>query len=196
MTPKAHRLAVPTLAAVLSLAAASAALPQPADQPIALAVDATEAPRRILHARLTIPAAPGPLALVYPKWIPGEHGPTGPITNLVGLRFRAAGKELPWRRDPLDMYAFQLEVPAGASAVEADLDFLAPLGSGSFTAGASASDRLAVLSWNTVVLYPKGRPGDDVRVQPSLRLPAGWKARPRCRSSARPAARFATGRCR
>ncbi len=55
-------------------------------------MDATEAPRKIFHARMTIPAKPGTLTLYYPKWIPGEHGPTGPIQDLAGLKFTANGK--------------------------------------------------------------------------------------------------------
>jgi hypothetical protein len=83
--------------------------------PITIVVDATDAPRKILHARLTIPVKPGPLTLFYPKWIPGEHGPTGPITDLAGLKFTAAGKTVAWRRDDVDMFAFHLEVPTGTS---------------------------------------------------------------------------------
>ena len=73
---------------------------------VALSVDASEAPRKIFHAQLRIPAKPGTLTLYYPKWIPGEHGPTGPITDLTGLKFTASGKTLPWRRDLLDGYHF------------------------------------------------------------------------------------------
>jgi Peptidase M61 N-terminal domain len=85
---------------------------------IALSVDATDAQRKILHARLTVPAASGPLTLVYPAWIPGEHAPTGPIINLTGLTLTAGGKSIPWQRDLVDMFAFHCEVPQGASAVE------------------------------------------------------------------------------
>src|SRR5258708_8951146 len=91
--------------------------------PITISVDATEAPRKILHARLTIPTKPGPLTLLYPKWIPGEHGPTGPITDLAGLKFTGAGKTIPWRRHHVDMYAFHLVIPNGVSSIEAALDF-------------------------------------------------------------------------
>src|SRR6266496_5470317 len=87
-------------------------------KPITLEVDAREAPRKRLQARLLLPAAPGPLTLVYPQWIPGEHGPTGPIADLAGLRFAAAGKPVPWRRDPVDMFAFHFEVPAGTRSEE------------------------------------------------------------------------------
>src|SRR5918996_4557832 len=108
--------------------AAQRVAPQPAPLPsdaMHLLVAATDAPGKRLHAHLVVPAAPGPLTLYYPKWIPGEHGPTGPIVNLAGLKFRAGGKTLRWRRDPIDMYAFHLDVPSGATAGEADLEFLA-----------------------------------------------------------------------
>ena len=154
----------------------SAAFPQRANQaPITIALDATEAPRKILHARLNIPAKPGPLTLLYPKWIPGEHGPTGPITDLAGLKITADGKTLAWRRDDVDMYAFHLEVPAGANALEVALDFLLPSGTEGFSSAASSSADLAVLSWNQVLLYPEGYTSDDLTYKASLRLPTGWK---------------------
>ena len=143
---------------------------------IALFVDATEAPRKIFHARMTIPAKPGTLTLYCPKWIPGEHGPTGPIQDLAGLKFTARGQTLNWRRDLLDGWTFHVEVPAGASSVEASLDFISPAGSeGIYTGGASATDRMAVLSWNTVVLYPEGWTSDELTYEPTLKLPSGWK---------------------
>jgi predicted metalloprotease with PDZ domain len=145
-----------------------------AAQTATVELDAREAPRLVLHAHLTIPAQPGPLTLLYPKWIPGEHGPTGPLNGVVGLHFKAQGRELEWHRDPVDMFAFRLEVPAGASAVEADLDFLYPVETGNFSAGPGATQDLAVISWNNVVLYPQGKPTDQLTYQASLRLPAGW----------------------
>src|SRR6266478_1997997 len=78
-------------------------------KPIALQVDATDAPRKLLHARMQIPARPGKLTLLYPKWIPGEHGPNGPITDVVGVKFSAGGKSIPWQRDADDMFAFHLD---------------------------------------------------------------------------------------
>src|SRR5947209_11475287 len=92
-----------------------------ATRPIELSVDATEAPRKLLHARLVIPAQPGPLTLYYPKWIQGEHQPSGPIADLSGLKLRANGKPLAWRRDDIDLYAFHCVVPAGADSVEVTL---------------------------------------------------------------------------
>ncbi|MGC2186449.1 MAG: M61 family peptidase [Terriglobales bacterium] len=147
----------------------------PAPQ-VSLFVDATEAPRKIFHARLTIPAKPGSLTLYYPKWIPGEHGPTGPIQDLAGLKFTANGKILSWRRDLLDGWTFHVEVPAGVSSVEAALDFISPAGSeGIYTGGATATDRMAVINWNDLLLYPAGWPSDDLTYAASLRLPADWK---------------------
>jgi predicted metalloprotease with PDZ domain len=155
-------------------AAPNVALAAAASGPIAVDVDLRDAPRNLVHARLTIPATPGALTLVFPKWIPGEHGPTGPIRDVAGVRFRAGGSELAWHRDPLDMYAFRLEVPAGADAVEATLDYLAPAAAGSFTAGRSTTAELAVLSWNTVVLYPQGAAAEQLSFVPSVTLPPGW----------------------
>jgi predicted metalloprotease with PDZ domain len=144
--------------------------------PITVAVDATDAPRKILHARLTIPVKPGPLTLFYPKWIPGEHGPTGPITDLAGLKFTAAGKTVAWRRDDVEMYAFHLEIPAGAAALDAALDLLLTgEPEGAFSSTASSTAHLVVLNLNQVLFYPEGYGSDDLTYTATLRLPAGWK---------------------
>jgi predicted metalloprotease with PDZ domain len=143
---------------------------------VSLAVDASEAARKIFHARMTIPASAGTLTLYYPKWIPGEHGPTGPIQDLAGLKFSAGGQILKWRRDLLDAWTIHVEVPPGAATVEAALDFISPVGpAGLYTGGASATDKMAVISWNTLLLYPAGWTSDDLTYEASLRLPAGWK---------------------
>src|SRR5258708_19001008 len=93
---------------------------------VTIALDATEASRKILHAKLTIPAKAGSLTLYYPKWIPGEHEASGPIQNLTGLHFQANGQELTWRRDLQDAWTFHVDVPAGASKVDVALDYLFP----------------------------------------------------------------------
>ncbi|HZQ22585.1 MAG TPA: M61 family peptidase [Terriglobales bacterium] len=145
---------------------------------IAIKVDATDITRRILHAEMTIPANPGALTLYYPKWIPGEHGPTGPIQELTGLHFRANGQELKWRRDLLDAWTFHIDVPAGVSSVQASLDYVSlsdKAGEGIYTGGASATAKMTVVSWNTVLLYPAGFTSDSLKYEASLRLPAGWK---------------------
>ena len=140
-----------------------------------LRVDITDAPRHILHASMTIPAKTGPMTLLYPEWLPGEHGPTGPIIDLVGLKITAAGKTVPWSRDAVNMYAFHVTVPDGASALEVVFDFITPPETAGFTSGASATTELAVLNWNQVLLYPQGVPSDQMQLQASLKVPNGWK---------------------
>jgi predicted metalloprotease with PDZ domain len=144
--------------------------------PITLSVDASTAPRKIFHASLKIAANAGDLTLYYPKWIPGEHAPDGPIVDLAGLKFNAGGKTLKWRRDLLDGFTIHVEVPAGESAVSAELDFLSPATlEGGFSSGSSATEKLAIISWNQVLLYPKGWKTDDLNYTASLKLPEGWK---------------------
>jgi predicted metalloprotease with PDZ domain len=143
---------------------------------ISLFVDATETPRKIFHARMTIPAQPGTLTLYYPKWIPGEHGPTGPVQDLAGLKFTANGQDLAWRRDLLDGWTFHVEVPVGVASVEASLDFISPAGQeGIYTGGATATDRMGVINWNTMLLYPAGWTSDELTYEAALKLPSGWK---------------------
>jgi len=144
---------------------------------ISLAVDATEAPRKILHAKEKIPATPGTLTLYYPKWMPGEHAPTGPIDDLTGLKFTAGGQTLKWRRDLLDGWTINVEVPAGQNEVDADLDYVEPASlQQGFSAGSSATDKLVIVSWNQVLLYPKGWKTDDIVFSASLRIPEGWQS--------------------
>jgi predicted metalloprotease with PDZ domain len=143
---------------------------------VTIFVDATSAPRKIFHAKLKIPASAGDLTLYYPKWIPGEHAPDGPIVDLAGLKFTASGKALKWRRDLLDGFTLRVEVPAGETEVNAELDFLSPATfETGFSAGSSATDKMAVISWNQVLLYPKGYKSDDLTYVATLKLPAHWK---------------------
>ena len=143
---------------------------------VELAVDASDAPRKIFHAQLRIPAKPGTLTLYYPKWIPGEHGPTGPITDLTGLKFTASGKTLKWRRDLLDGFTFHVEVPAGENEVTANLDYASPASvEPGYSSGMAATEKLYIVNWNTLLLYPAGYGSDQLTYSASLRLPEGWK---------------------
>src|SRR5271166_1449441 len=143
---------------------------------VALSVDASEAPRKIFHAQLHIPAEPGVLTLYYPKWIPGEHGPTGPITDLTGLKFTGSGKALKWRRDLLDGFTFHVEVPEGENEVIAYLDYASAASfEPGYSSSMSATEKLYILNWNALLLYPAGYSSDQLTYRASLRLPAGWK---------------------
>ena len=145
-----------------------------AAQSMQLLVDLSDAPRNIYHARMTIPVKPGPLTLVYPKWIPGNHRPSGPIANVTGIKMEASGRALAWQRDPVDMYAFHVDIPAGASELQVSLDTITDDGSAGAT-GPSATTNVLDLNWNQVVLYPQGATSDEVQVAPSVELPAGWR---------------------
>src|SRR5579859_588389 len=111
-------------------------------------VDARDAPRRLIHVQLRIPASPGPMTLLYPQWIQGEHGPTGPIADVVSLRFRANNKTIAWRRDAVNLYAFHVTIPQDSAALDAAFDFISPADAGGFTEGSSMTTELAVLNWN------------------------------------------------
>jgi len=163
------------LVVVLVLFSGNAACAQTAKNPARLDVDLRDAPLHIFHAKLTLPVGPGPLTLVYPKWIPGEHSPTGPIADLVGLKITAEGKEVPWRRDDVDMYAFHLDVPAGVDSLNLSYDYLSPAEATESRERPSSTAKLAVLNWYMVTLYPQGQKTDDLTYVATLRLPAGWK---------------------
>jgi predicted metalloprotease with PDZ domain len=166
LIPLAALCAIP-LAATLSANAQTA--------PITLSVDLTDAPRKILHATETIPVQPGALTLVYPEWIPGEHGPTGPIVNQVGFIITTpSGERVKWERDLVDMYSYRITVPAGTTQLNIKMDFLAT-STAQFTEGGSTSANLALLSWNTLLVYPAGARASDVQVTPSIKIPNGWK---------------------
>jgi predicted metalloprotease with PDZ domain len=149
--------------------------PQPYPGTISVTVDASAAPTKLFHAKLSIPVKPGPIVLLYPKWIPGEHGPTGPVVDLTGLKFTANGQALAWHRDEIEMYAIHLEIPQGVNTIEASLDYTSPAGEGLYTSGGTASDKLAVVSWNQLLLYPAGYDDEKITYQASLKVPGGWK---------------------
>jgi predicted metalloprotease with PDZ domain len=164
------------LAAALSIGATGVARAQnPPPGPIEISVDATHAPQRILHAKLQFPVRTGPLTLYYPKWMPADHSPDGPIPNLAGLKFSAGGKEIPWHQDLVDMYAFNLDIPQGVSTLDASLDFLISAPGPTIDFSASGSAKLFILMWNQVVLYPKGWPAHELIFNPKLTVPQGWK---------------------
>src|SRR2546423_12979841 len=110
---------------------------QSAPQAITIHVDASDAPRRLLHSTMQFPVKPGPFSLLYPKWIPGEHGPTGPIEDLVGIKVTGNGQPIRWDRDAVNMYEFHMTVPPGVSMIEVAADFISPPESGGFSSGSS-----------------------------------------------------------
>jgi predicted metalloprotease with PDZ domain len=133
--------------------------------PIQITADLSEAPRKLYHADVDIPVQPGPVSLTTPKWIPGNHRPTGPVDEITGVVFTANGKVLPWRRDDEDLYQFHVTVPAGVTTLHAHLDCIVT---------ARLSQKLAVLEWEKLLLYPANTPVKEIPIQPSIKVPQGW----------------------
>ena len=137
-------------------------------QNIRMNVDASEAPHNLLRTQLTIQVKPGPLSLFYPKWIPGEHSPTGPLNDMVSLRLTANGKAIPWTRDDVEMFAFHCVVPPGVHELQVTFDDVSQ-------PGTTMSARLARVKWNRLLVYQRGLTSDSIQVQASIKLPNGWK---------------------
>lgn len=178
---------VAMLAAVPALAINSTPQPTPIidsipaakDEPypgtITLAVDATDVTRGIFRVKQTIPVSKaGPMVLLYPKWLPGNHSTTGPIPKLAGLVITAGGQPVPWRRDPVDVYAFHIDVPDGAGRIDLQFQYL------SATDGPQGriqmTPEMLSLQWEKVSLYPAGYFTRRIPIQATATYPDGWTA--------------------
>ena len=187
---KSHLLASALLAATLVLGATPAhasAGPQPvANQftipaprdiaypgTIRLHVDASDLAHRIFRVHETIPVSAGPVTLLYPQWIPGHHSPTGPIDKFAGLVVKADGRTVEWTRDPANVYAFHIDVPQGAHALDVSFQFLSP--QNRRQGRIVMTPEMLNLQWNAVALYPAGYFGRDIPVEASVTLPEGFK---------------------
>jgi predicted metalloprotease with PDZ domain len=137
-------------------------------------LDARDVQSKRVHTQLTIPVKPGPLTLVYPKWLPGEHGPTGPLESIIGLHIKANGQELAWTRDPFDMYALRVMVPAGVGQLDVSMESGLAVDGDGFSASPTSSDQLAILPWNEFLLFPKGIDAEKVMIESSVTVPADW----------------------
>src|SRR6185503_14295849 len=142
-----RRITFGLLLVVCALASPDAQAPPPSRVTGAIALT--------LDARETLTVTPGELTLVYPKWLPGEHAPDGAIDDLVGVKFSSGGKTIPWRRDPVDLFAFHLDIPQGVETLEASFDFLSAIGAAGFSSASSETAHLGIYSWNQVLLYPQ-----------------------------------------
>jgi predicted metalloprotease with PDZ domain len=131
-----------------------------------LVVDETQAPRRIASVHEEIRVQPGNLALAYPLWIPGEHGPTGPIEELAAVRIRSGNTPLTWKRDPDEIATIHVEIPPNTDRITVDFDTLLEN---------TVSDHQLLLAWNTVVLYPRAIDKRQLMIEPSVLLPANWQ---------------------
>jgi predicted metalloprotease with PDZ domain len=166
----------------LALAAAGtlhAEVPAPQDTPYApgtirLEVDATNLSQRIFRVRETIPVAPGELTLLYPVWIPGGHSPRGALDHVAGIAFSADGRRLEWKRDPLDVAAFHVVVPEGASSIVAEFQFLSPTDRSQ--GRVVMTPDMLNLQFISTLLYPAGYDASRIMFDPHVTYPAGWTA--------------------
>lgn len=162
---------------VPGFAVATALLAQAAVGATAVAtldLDASEVSRGIERAHLVLPVKPGPLTLLYPEWLPGEHSPDGPIGSLSGLTFAVGGHSLAWHRDSQNMYAFHVKIPVGATALDVKLEVLAVRDAANKNADRTSTESLAIILWNQVLLYPAGSRSDDLKFAARLTLPTAW----------------------
>lgn len=141
---------------------------------ITVRVDAHDVARNRVHTDLAIAVKPGPLTLAFAKWIPGEHAPNGALDTLIGLEIKANGAPVAWSRDPLNLFLLRLVVPAGADHLDVAIESGLPTEGLLYTSGQTSSARLAIISWNEFLLYPKGVDADNVSVDASLIPPSGW----------------------
>lgn len=168
--------------AALALAVAGlvhAEVPEPQDVPYApgtlkIEVDATNLSQRIFKVKETIPVKPGPLTLLYPRWVPGGHSPRNPLKDIAGLTFTANGRKLDWKRDTLEVGAFHLEVPEGVTEIVAEFEFLTPTGPGQ--GRVVMTPNMLNLQFIATSLYPAGHYMHQIKVDPRVTYPSGWTA--------------------
>jgi predicted metalloprotease with PDZ domain len=140
-----------------------------------LLVDVSNVSDRVQNVHETIPVAvpikSHEITLLYPEWLPGTHSPSNPLSELAGLVITEGGKRIPWVRDRVNMYAFHVDVPPDATVLDVTFQYLAPLD----PKRGRVSSKFADITWNTVVLYPAGYFSRDIKFEPAIRLPEGWK---------------------
>jgi predicted metalloprotease with PDZ domain len=161
----ANLTAVAIATSLAFFAAVGTALGESRNEPIQITADLSDAPRKLYHAEVDMQVSAGALTLTTPKWIPGTHMPAGPAQDITGVVFTANGKPLTWRRDDVDLYQFHLTIPPGVSTLHAHLDCIVT---------GRISQKLAVLEWEKLLLYPANVPVREIPIQPSLIVPPGW----------------------
>jgi len=144
---------------------------------IQITLDATEVNRKIVHSSITINDGDNDVSLLYPKWIPGLHGPCGPISNVA--RFKVvdnSGAPVLWERDYADAFRFNIQGAANRYPLTVSLSYIVNQPTSlSWGSDCASTATLGVLNWNTVSIYPEGSVARDLKVSPRLILPAGWK---------------------
>ena len=166
------------LAAAVAQCQTARSITPPRDTPypgeMLLEVDLRDLDRKIMQVHQVLPVRPGPLTLLYPRWNPGSHAPVIDVKRLAGLQITANGQPVAWLRDSIDVHAFHVEVPAGASSLSLRFQHLSPL-TALHTERVVMTPEIVGLQWATALLYPAGHQVSAIQARASARLPAGWK---------------------
>lgn len=156
---------------------------------VKLTVDATDVTRGIFKVRERVPVtAAGDLVLLYPKWVPGGHSPRGDIKNVTGIRISANGQPLRWMRDPLDVFAFHVDVPRGVSAVDVEFQYVSATADNQ--GRTVMTPDMSSIQWLSLSMYPAGHYVRQIPVQASVVVPTGWKVATALRPSAQAGGRI------
>jgi predicted metalloprotease with PDZ domain len=138
-----------------------------------VSVDATDLERRIFQVRETIPlASGGPQTILFPQWVPGGHSPRNSLAMVAGLTIRADGAPVTWTRDPVDVFAFHVNTPAGAKSLELSYQTLTPTNSDQ--GRVVVTPEMLNLQWLSIAMYPAGYYARRVQIEPEVKLPEGW----------------------
>lgn len=159
-----------------------AAEQQATPDPMTIAIDVRELPRKLIEAELVIPIAKQndahQVALWYPKWVPGSHGPGGPIANIAGLQIHGSnGDLLMWKRTPGEVYRMEVQVPAGEDELHVSVRYIADQPTTtSFGHDCFGSSNIGMVSPGSLLFYQEGIKIDDQQIQAELHLPKAWRA--------------------
>ncbi|MGO4467480.1 M61 family metallopeptidase, partial [Pseudoduganella sp. RAF53_2] len=156
---------------------AGSPLPAPVDQnypgTLVLKVDASDTVQNIFRVKESIPAKPGKMTLLYPQWVPANHGPSSPINQFAGLKISANGKPVTWHRDNVNVFAFHVEVPAGTRTLDLEYQFLSPTEANQ--GRTTMTPEILGIQWHAVTMYPAGYYTRRIPIQATVTVPQGWQ---------------------
>jgi predicted metalloprotease with PDZ domain len=156
---------------------AGSPLPKPVDQAypgtMVLKLDASNTAQNIFRVTQSIPVKPGKMTLLYPQWVPANHGPSSPINQMAGLKISANGKVLEWRRDNVNVFAFHLDVPAGVKSIDVEFQYLSPTEASQ--GRTTITNEILGIQWHAMLMYPAGYTTRRIPIQTTVTVPHDWQ---------------------
>jgi predicted metalloprotease with PDZ domain len=156
---------------------AGSPLPTPVDQnypgTIVMKLDASNTAQNIFRVTQSIPVKPGKMTLLYPQWVPANHGPSSPINQFAGLKISANGKPVAWRRDNVNVFAFHLDVPAGAKTIDVEYQYLSPTEANQ--GRTTITPDILGIQWHSMTMYPAGYYTRRIPIQTTVTVPHDWQ---------------------